>query len=247
MHIFITGVAGFLGSNLAEYYLSKGYKVSGNDNLVGGDLQNVSEKVNFYQYDCENLEKNSKYFKNVDVVVHAAAYAHEGLSVFSPYLITKNIFSGSISVFTAAIQQNVKRVVFCSSMARYGNIEQPFKESDIPNPVDPYGIAKLSAEKVLINLSKTHGIEYNIAIPHAVSKAVKKVSFGFCRTVSLEWDKNDDKVKFILILAIPDSNQKEDNLHIDLMSQIASLALEEKVRKSWEEAKSVEEISKTFQ
>ena len=168
MHIFITGVAGFLGSNLADYYLSKGYKVSGNDNLVGGDLQNVSEKVNFYQYDCENLEKNSKYFKDVDVVVHAAAYAHEGLSVFSPYLITKNIFSGSISVFTAAIQQNVKRIVFCSSMARYGNIEQPFKESDIPNPVDPYGIAKLSAEKVLINLSKTHGIEYNIAIPHNI-------------------------------------------------------------------------------
>ena len=88
---------------------------------------------------------------------------------------------------------------------------------------------------------------YNIAIPHAISKAVKKVSFGFCRTVSLEWDKNDDEVKFILILAIPDSNKKEDNLHIELMSQIASLALEEKVRKSWEEAKSVEEISKTFQ
>ena len=82
MHIFITGVAGFLGSNLADYYLKKGFKVSGNDNLVGGDTENLNPKINFYQYDCEDLKLNNKYFKNVDVVIHAAAYAHEGLSVF---------------------------------------------------------------------------------------------------------------------------------------------------------------------
>jgi UDP-glucose 4-epimerase len=168
MHIFITGIAGFLGSNLADFYLKKGYKVSGNDNLIGGEIQNVDPKVNFYQYDCENLDKNVKYFKDVDVVIHAAAFAHEGLSVFSPYLITRNIFSGSIAVFTAAIKQNVKRIVYCSSMARYGDIQQPFKETDIPNPVDPYGISKLSAEMVLKNLSETHGIEYNIAVPHNI-------------------------------------------------------------------------------
>jgi UDP-glucose 4-epimerase len=93
------------------------------------------------------LELNKKYFKDVDIIVHAAAYAHEGLSVFSPYLITKNIFSGSVAVFSAAAAQKVKRIVYCSSMARYGNIKQPFLESDIPNPQDPYGIAKLAAEK----------------------------------------------------------------------------------------------------
>ena len=185
MHIFITGVAGFLGSNLADFYLSKGYKVSGNDNLVGGEIQNIDPRVNFYQYDCEDLNKNTKYFKNVDVVIHAAAFAHEGLSVFSPYLITKNIFSGSIAVFTAAIKQNVKRIVYCSSMARYGDIGQPFRETDIPEPVDPYGIAKLSAEKVLINLSKTHGIEYNIAIPHNILGPKQKYDDPFRNVASI--------------------------------------------------------------
>ena len=185
MHIFITGVAGFLGSNLADYYLEKGFKVSGNDNLIGGEKQNLDPKVNFYQYDCENLEKNNKYFKDVDVVIHAAAFAHEGLSVFSPYLITKNIFSGSVAVFTAAIKQKVKRIVYCSSMARYGNISQPFKEIDTPNPVDPYGIAKLSAEKVLINLSNTHGIEYNIAIPHNILGPKQKYDDPFRNVASI--------------------------------------------------------------
>ena len=76
---------------------------------------------------------------------------------------------------------------------------------------------------------------HNIAIPHAISKAVEKISYGFCRTNSMEWDKNDDPVKYILILAIPDI-EKHDNYHIDLMSQVASIALEEDVRNIWEKA-----------
>ena len=168
MHIFITGIAGFLGSNLADYYVKKGFKVSGNDTLIGGDIKNLNSEVNFYKYDCENLILNNKYFKNVDVIIHSAAYAHEGLSVFSPYLITKNIVSGSVAVFSAAVQQKVKRIVYCSSMARYGGIKQPYLESSIPRPQDPYGIAKLAAERILINMSETFGFEYNIAIPHNI-------------------------------------------------------------------------------
>ncbi len=185
MHIFITGVAGFLGSNLADFYLKKGFKVSGNDNLIGGDIENVPKEVNFYKYDCENLDLNYKYFENVDVIIHAAAFAHEGLSVFSPYLITKNIFSGSVSVFTSAIKRNVKRVVFCSSMARYGHIKQPFFETDTPNPVDPYGIAKLAAEKVLENLSSVHGLEYNIAVPHNIIGPKQKYDDPFRNVASI--------------------------------------------------------------
>ena len=95
----------FLGSNLAEFYLNKGFKVSGNDNLVGGELDNLDlNRINFYQIDCENLNELSKAMKGVDVVCHTAAYAHEGLSSFSPTLICSNNVTGSTSVFTAAIK-----------------------------------------------------------------------------------------------------------------------------------------------
>ncbi len=185
MHIFITGVAGFLGSNLANYYLSKNFKVSGNDNLVGGELINVNKKVNFYNVDCENYKELKKIFKGVDVVIHAAAYAHEGLSVFSPHLITKNIVAGSTAVFSAAISNNVKRIVFCSSMARYGAIKIPFHEDDMPDPVDPYGVAKLAAEKILKNLNQIHGIEYNIAVPHNIIGENQKYDDPFRNVASI--------------------------------------------------------------
>ncbi len=185
MNIFITGVAGFLGSNLADYYIKKGFKVSGCDNLVGGDLENIDPKVNFFKADCEDLDKMKEITKNIDVVIHAAAYAHEGLSVVSPNIICSNIVSGSTGIFSAAIQNKVKRIVFCSSMARYGNIKPPFLEEDIPNPVDPYGISKLAAEKILINLCNTYGVEYNIAVPHNIIGIKQKYDDPFRNVASI--------------------------------------------------------------
>ena len=169
MHVFITGIAGFLGSNLADYYIAKGYKVSGCDNLIGGSLDNLNQQnINFFKGDCENLEFMTKIMKDVDVVCHAAAFAHEGLSVFSPTLICNNNLTGSVSVFTAAIKNKVKRIVYCSSMARYGDIKIPYTEDQTPNPVDPYGVSKLAAEKILKILCDVHGVEYNIAVPHNI-------------------------------------------------------------------------------
>ena len=185
MNIFITGVAGFLGSNLADYYIKKNYNVSGCDNLVGGDLENVDKKVNFTKADCEDLSKMKKIIEGADVVIHAAAYAHEGLSVSSPNLICSNVLSGSTSVFSAAISNNVKRIVFCSSMARYGNIKQPFYEYDEPNPVDPYGISKLAAEKILINLCETYKVQYNIAVPHNIIGIKQKYDDPFRNVASI--------------------------------------------------------------
>ena len=185
MNIFITGIAGFLGSNLADYYIKKNFNVSGCDNLIGGDLENVSKEVKFFKADCEDFYKMKEIIQGSDVVIHAAAYAHEGLSNVSPNIICSNIISGSTSVFSASIANKVKRIVFCSSMARYGNIKQPFDEEDIPNPVDPYGISKLAAEKILINLCQTYGIEYNIAIPHNIIGIKQKYDDPFRNVASI--------------------------------------------------------------
>ena len=185
MHIFITGVAGFLGSNLADFYLKKNYKVSGCDTLTGGSTDNIDKKVNFFKANCENLEKMTEIMRGGDVVCHAAAYAHEGLSNFSPVTFAQNNVVGSVSVFTAAIRNKVKRIVYCSSMARYGSIKNPYNEEDTPNPVDPYGISKLAAEKLLINLCETNNVEYNIAVPHNIIGPKQKYDDPFRNVVSI--------------------------------------------------------------
>jgi UDP-glucose 4-epimerase len=126
-----------------------------------------------------------KITKDVDILCHAAAYAHEGLSSFSPVLISSNNVTGSVSVFTAAIVNKVKRIVYCSSMARYGNIKIPFKEEDELKPVDPYGVSKVAAENILKILSKTHDIEYNIAVPHNIIGPKQKYDDPYRNVVSI--------------------------------------------------------------
>jgi len=162
MKIFITGIAGFLGSHLANRMINLNHEVSGNDNLIGGEKINLNKKINFFETDCNDLEGMSKIIKGNDIVYHCAATAHEGLSVFSPNIITKNIFQASVSTITASIQNNVKRFIYCSSMARYGNQKTPFDENMDPKPEDPYGIAKVAGENILKVLADLNGMEWNI-------------------------------------------------------------------------------------
>ena len=185
MKIFISGIAGFLGSHLADSFIKKGHKVVGCDSLIGGELDNVPAEAEFYQYDCCFRNSMLKITKGCDLVYHTAATAYEGLSVFSPHLITQNIVTGSVSLFSAAIQNKVKRIIFCSSMARYGTNKIPFVENLNPNPQDPYGIAKLAAENILKNLCETHGTEYVIAVPHNIIGPRQKYDDPYRNVVSI--------------------------------------------------------------
>ena len=128
--------------------------------------------------------------KDVDVVIHCAATAHEGLSVFSPDFITKNIYQASVATISAAIGAGVKRFVFCSSMARYGDGVAPFVETQVPRPVDPYGIAKVSVEETLKALGDTHGMEWNIAIPHNIVGPRQRYDDPFRNVMSIMANRN---------------------------------------------------------
>ena len=190
MKIFITGIAGFLGSHLADRMIELGHTVVGNDNLLGGYLENLNSKVDFHQIDCCDIDRMVDIMKDVDVVIHTAATAHEGLSVFSPNFITKNIFQASVSTISAAVQNKVKRFVYCSSMARYGNQQTPFTEDMQPSPVDPYGIAKVAGEEVLKVLSNTHGMEWNIAVPHNIVGPRQRYDDPYRNVMSIMINRN---------------------------------------------------------
>ena len=184
-NILITGVAGFLGSHLSEKLLDLGHKVVGVDNMIGGYKDNIHKDIEFHDLDCSDFSKVKKIMKNIDVVYHCAATAHEGLSVFSPYEITKNNYLASVSIFTAAVNEKVDRIIFCSSMARYGDQKAPFVETMKPNQVDPYAISKVASEEVLKNLCELNKIEWVIAVPHNIIGPRQKYDDPFRNVVSI--------------------------------------------------------------
>ena len=169
MKVFITGVAGFLGSHLADRLLDLGYEVVGVDNLDGGFMENVNPKVEFHKEDCNNLEKMKEYMKGCNIVFHAACTAPDGFSFFAPHYITQNTFQITMSVLSAAVENNVDKFIYCSSMARYGTQPKiPYTEDMECFPVTPYAVGKYASELVIKQLCELNNIYYTIIVPHNI-------------------------------------------------------------------------------
>lgn len=186
MKVLITGVAGFMGSHLADEFLAKGHTVVGIDNLLGGYVENVPTGVDFHELDLANLNDLHMPFKDVELVIHTACTAYEGLSVFSPALIVQNTVQTTTAVMSASVKAGVRKVVHMSSMARYGTQETiPFTENLVPKPQDPYGIAKFAAELLIKNISETHGLEHVILVPHNIIGSRQKYDDPFRNVASI--------------------------------------------------------------
>ena len=229
MKIYITGIAGFLGSQLAKKLKGQGHEVGGNDSMIQGELENLPKNLNFHKTDCCNYLEMVKNLKGYDIVYHCAATAHEGLSVFSPNFITKNIYQASISVITASIVNKVKKFVYCSSMARYGTQKNPFTEDMPTKPQDPYGIAKVAVEQTLQLLCEIHGMDYNIAVPHNIVGPNQKYDDPYRNVMSIFINRNLQMKPSIIY---GDGSQKRCFSYIDdVIYCLEKLALDKNINK----------------
>ena len=147
MNYLITGVAGFLGSSLANYLVREGHQVRGIDDLSAGNPQVLSPEVLFTRGDVNDRPKLWTLLQDVDCVYHLAARVSVPESVLYPREYNLTNVGGTVTLMEAMRDVGVRRVVFISSGAVYGDQgTQPLKESAMPNPRSPYAVSKLAAE-----------------------------------------------------------------------------------------------------
>ena len=211
--ILITGVAGLLGSRLADY-LSNKHDIIGIDDLSGGYIENVNSQVKFYNLNLAHAPRLNEVFEHhkPEYVFHFAAYAAEGLSPFIRQFNYENNLIATTRLINESIKHDVKRFVFTSSMAVYGRAVAPVREDYIPNPIDPYGIAKYGCEMDLQIAGEQHGLDWCIIRPHNVY-GIKQNIWDKYRNVLGIWMYNI--LNDIPITIYGDGNQERAFSYID--------------------------------
>ena len=188
MRAIVTGVAGFIGSHVAEDLVAQGNTIVGIDDLSGGRRENVPSGVEFHQRDCcQPLDDLFERYRP-EVVYHLAAYAAEGLSHHIPNYNYANNVIGTTNVLSAAQRSGVRHFVFTSSIAAYGHPpdDQPLDESTSCHPCDPYGIAKLACEQhIAAFFDYFGGPAFTIFRPHNVFGPRQNISDPYRNVVGI--------------------------------------------------------------
>jgi len=163
--ILVTGGAGFIGSHLVDRLLSEGFEVTVIDNLDTGRLENIAqhqdrENFHFVKGDIRDFNLVKEIMKDIDAVFHEAALASVILSVENPILTNDINVSGTLNLLKASVDHHVKRFIFASSAAIYGETPSPQKREDVTStPTNPYGVSKLAAESYVRVFNKVYGLE----------------------------------------------------------------------------------------
>ncbi|HSY43427.1 MAG TPA: NAD-dependent epimerase/dehydratase family protein [Candidatus Acidoferrum sp.] len=185
--ILVTGAAGFIGSHVCSHLLKAKHQVTGLDDLSGGFLDYVPDGVKFVQGSVTDTALVNKLFaeNHFDYVFHLAAYAAEGLSHFIKHFNYTNNLLGSVNLINASVNYNVKCFVFTSSIAVYGKNQLPMTEDTVPQPEDPYGIAKYAVEMDLHEAHEMFGLNHVIFRPHNVYGELQNIGDRYRNVIGI--------------------------------------------------------------
>ncbi len=171
--ILVTGSTGLVGTNLVKRLKSEGHEVFEMSRKLGFDLLDKNLTQDF----IEEIKP--------DIVFHTAANASESRGQVSPIDMTERNINIFLHVLVPSINIKVKRFIYTSSVAVYGDADVPYSEDDIIKPKDIYGITKATCEQMLEVLSKIHGFDYTIVRPHNIYGAHQNMSDPYRNVVAL--------------------------------------------------------------
>lgn len=165
MNILVTGGAGFIGRYLTEYLLDNN-QITIYDDLSNSSIEKIafliSKGVKFIKGDILDFEKLLDSSKNFDIIVHLAAKSDVIESMINPeYTINVNL-NGTINLLRCCVQNKIKKIIFASSAAVYGNHDDIISEKTLTAPLSPYGKSKLDAEKEIQRYAKENNLKYFI-------------------------------------------------------------------------------------
>ena len=163
MRALVTGGAGFIGSNLVRALLERGDDVRVLDNFSTGhrgNLAGLDDDIEIVEGELRSYERVHNATRGVEVVFHQGALPSVPRSVQDPLTTGAVNVEGTLNVLLAARDEGVRRVVFASSSSVYGNqATLPVVETMLPDPVSPYGVAKLAAERYCVSFSRVYELE----------------------------------------------------------------------------------------
>ncbi len=164
--VLVTGGAGYIGSHAVVQLLDRGYEVVVLDNLENGYSELVDRRAKFYLADLRDKSSLRRVFEaeKIDAVMNFAAYIKVGESVEKPTMYYENNTYGVMNLIDIMVEYGVKNIVFSSTAAVYGEVKgDKLVDEEFPtDPINPYGMSKLMAERVIADAANAYGLNYSI-------------------------------------------------------------------------------------
>ena len=225
--VLVTGGAGFIGSHIVDRLVAEGVEVVVLDNLYTGRLENVKQHIgkkglHFVRGDVRDFRLVRDLARDVDAIIHQAALVSVPESFKDPVLTNDVNVCGTLNLLRASVDSDVRRFVYASSCAVYGNAEKmPIKENSLPRPVSPYGVSKLAAENYVRVFHEAFGLEtvclrfFNVYGPRQVYSDYSGVITQFMNRL----EKN------LPLVIFGDGQQTRDFVHVQDIVEANILAL----------------------